>query len=77
MSKSAVVTFTPVQHEEYSSRTGSGDYIGNIFNIFPCPFIPLSLYLSDSGFHSNGFVSIPTSFLFTLLHKKGRGTGFS
>lgn len=71
-----MVTFTPVPHEECSSRTGSGDYIGSILNIFPWPFISLSLHLSESGFHSNDFVSVPTSFLSTLLYKKGQGTAF-
>lgn len=67
-----VVPFTSVRHEGYSRRTESGDYVGNVFNIFPLPFIPLSfLHLSESCSHSNNFVSVLTSFLFTLLHKKG------
>lgn len=72
MRMSSVVTFTPVPHEECSSRTRSGDYIGSILNIFPWPFISLSLHLSGSGFHSNAFVSVPTSFLSTLFTRKGR-----
>lgn len=37
---STMVTCTPVPHEEYSSRTGSGDYTGNICND---PFLHLSV----------------------------------
>lgn len=78
MRMSAVVTLTIVPHEEYSSRAGSGDYLGNVLNIFPWPFILLSFtHLSESSFQSNDFVSVLASFLFTLLLKKGRGMGFS
>jgi len=42
-----VVTFTPVSHEEYSSRTISCHNLGNMLNVFlgpssPCHF-PMSL----------------------------------
>lgn len=73
-----VWSLTPLPCEEYSSRTGSGDCLGNMLYLFPWPFIPLSFpHLFESGFHSKDFVSVPASFLFTLLHKKRRGMGFS
>lgn len=38
----AVVTSAAVPHEEYFSRTGSGDYIRNIFTTSPRPFMPFT-----------------------------------